>query len=104
MSDKYRKLKYTGDMTPEERNTFKETEFDFDESLFGAFVVCDPNYYTELPENCKADTIPASFRNGDYRADSVCDSFMDELGYAWVLESELEAGICIEWPCKVKEE
>ena len=85
-------------MTHEELKVFKETEFDCDEKMLGSWVICDPNWYTELPPNCKEDTVPTSIKNNDYRTDGVCDCFVSEEGEFFISESEMEAGICIEWP------
>lgn len=97
MNDRYRKFKHSYSLTHFEKRIFRETEFDFDERLFGSFVICDPSWYTEIPLNCKVDTFPISFRNGDYRADAVCDGFVDENGEVYISENEMSAGICIEW-------
>ena len=98
MTEKYRKFKLSDDLTPKERAMMKDIEFDFDPSSFGAYVICDPNWYNELPDNCTTDTLPVSFRYGNYRADGVCDCFVSPEGEFFVSESEMESGICIEWP------
>lgn len=98
MNTKYRKFKHSDTFAPEELEKFKETQFDFDPSLFGAFVLCDSVLYDVLPEKCKPDAIPISFKNGNYRADGVADGFMDESECVYVSESEMDACICIEWP------
>lgn len=46
--------------------------------------------------NCKLETIPISFRNGDYRADAIVDGFMGDNEEVYVSETEMDAGICIE--------
>jgi hypothetical protein len=98
MSEKYRKFKLSDNMTQEEIDIFKETQFYFDPCLFGAYVLCDSKTYSELPQNCKPATIPISFKNGEYRADGVADCFINKNDEAYVSESEMEACICIEWP------
>lgn len=98
MTERYRKLKYLGDMTPEELELFKKKEFDCDEKMLGSWVICDPNVYTKLPPNCKTDVIPYSIKNGNYRADGAGDCFVSENGEFFISEKEMEAGICIEWP------
>lgn len=95
--DRYRKFKNVDEMTRDEIKTVKETEFDFDERSFGGYVICDPAWYTEIPQNCKLETIPISFRNGNYRADAICDGFVAENGDIYVSEHEMDIGICIEW-------
>ena len=98
MNLKYRKFRDINSMTADELKTVKEIQFDFDEKLLGGFMICDRTIYSEVPPNCKPETIPISFRNGDYRADAIVDGFMDEKEDVYVSESEMDAGICIEWP------
>lgn len=93
----YRKFKDVNKMTPDEVMEFKKNEFDFNENLFGGFVICDSKIYTEIPENCKPETIPISFREGNYRNDGIADGFMDENEEVYVSESEMEASVCIDW-------
>lgn len=97
MSEKYRKFKLVQEMTQTEIKTAKETEFNFDENILGAFVPLDQVFYSELPANCKPDTFPVSFKNGKCRADAVCDGFIDENGEVYISEHEMSIGICIEW-------
>jgi hypothetical protein len=98
MNAKYRKFKDVSLMSPEEVKLFKETQFDFNEMVFGGFVICDPVIYSEVPANCKLETIPISFRNGNYRADAIVDGYMDENEEVYVSESEMDACILIKWP------
>lgn len=98
MVDCYRKCKLASELTPEELKFAKENQFDFDENALGAFIICDPIRYTEVPKNCKPDTFPVSFRNDDYRADAVCDGFINEKREAYISEHEMDIGICMEWP------
>jgi len=98
MTDRYKKLKLVQEMTPAEMKSAKETQFDFDEDALGAFVPLDNTWYTEIPQNCKLDTFPVSFRSENYRADAVCDGYIDEKREVYISETELDAGICIEWP------
>lgn len=97
MTDKYRRFKLVQEMTSDELNTAKENEFDFNENVLGAFVPLDQVIYTEIPENCKPDVFPTSYRNGNCRADGVCDGFIDEKGEVYISCSEMDIGICMEW-------
>lgn len=98
MGDVYRRFKLVQEMTPDELKTAKENEFDFDERVLGAFIPVDQIKYTEVPENCEPDVFPVSFRNGNCRADAVCDGFIDgNKGEVYISEHEMDIGICMEW-------